>query len=123
MPMPLWWGHVNKRLLNPGEVKRGNRPVLSHIGRTSGELFHTPLDAHKVAGGYIFILVYGSRSDWVKNILASGAATLEVDGQEIALSDPRVILTDEAWKYLDPETTPPPAMLKITEYLHMDTVA
>jgi deazaflavin-dependent oxidoreductase (nitroreductase family) len=122
MPMPLWWGHVNKRVFNPREIKKSDRPVLSHIGRASGKSFQTPLDAHKVDGGYIFILVYGSRSDWVKNILASGRATLKVDGQEIKLAAPRVILTEEAWKHLDPDTTPPPPMLKITEYLHMDRV-
>ena len=120
MPMPLWWGHVNKRVLNPRELRKGDRPVLSHVGRSPGEPFLTPLDAHKVDGGYIFILVYGSRSDWVKNILTSGRATLKVDGQEIDLAAPRVILTDEAWKQLDPTTQPPPAMLRVTEYLQMD---
>ena len=122
MPMPSWWGHVNKRVFNPREIKKGDRPVLRHTGRTSGEPFYTPLDAYEVDGGYIFILVYGSRSDWVKNILASGSATLKVDGEEIALTAPRVVGTDEAWRHLDPATTPPPPMLKITEYLHVDRV-
>lgn len=66
MPMPKWLTHVNKRVFNPGAIARGKRPVLTHIGRTSGTTYRTPLDAHPVDGGYLFILVYGSRSDWSK---------------------------------------------------------
>jgi len=57
MPMPKWWGHVNKRVFNPGQIKKGVSPVLTHVGRASGRTFQTPLDAHPVDGGYIFILV------------------------------------------------------------------
>ncbi|MFB9301312.1 hypothetical protein [Kibdelosporangium philippinense] len=57
---------MNKRVFNPGAIARGKRPVLTHIGRTSGTTYRTPLDAHPVDGGYLFILVYGSRSDWSK---------------------------------------------------------
>jgi deazaflavin-dependent oxidoreductase (nitroreductase family) len=66
------------------EIKRGNRPVLSHVGRSSGKTYETPLDAHAVEGGYIFIANYGRDSDWVKNILAAGTAALRVDGDEFA---------------------------------------
>jgi hypothetical protein len=61
MPMPRWWGRINKRVLNPREVERGVRPVLTHVGRSSGRTYRTPLDAHPVAGGCVFILVYGPR--------------------------------------------------------------
>jgi hypothetical protein len=60
MPMPRWWGQINKRVFNPRELKRSVRPVLAHVGRTSGKTYRTPLDAHPVDGGYLFILVYGS---------------------------------------------------------------
>ena len=120
MPMPLWWGQVNKRVFNPRELRRGERPVLQHVGRSSGKGYRTPLDAHAVDGGYIFILVYGSRSDWVQNVLAAGTAILELDGSAVGLESPRVITSDEAWQQLASDTTPPPGFLKITEYLRMD---
>jgi len=120
MPMPLWWGHVNKRVFNQREIRKGNRPVVTHVGRSSGATYHTPLDAHSVDGGYIFILVYGSESDWVRNIMASGTATLKKDGESLDLDSPRVITKETAWQQLDPETKPPPEILKITEYLQMD---
>jgi deazaflavin-dependent oxidoreductase (nitroreductase family) len=121
MPMPKWWGHINKRVFNPGQIKKGVSPVLTHVGRASGRTFQTPLDAHPVDDGYIFILVYGSGSDWVKNIMAAGNASLRVKGEEIPLTSPRVITEEAAWELLPPTTKRPPKFLRISEYLQMDT--
>lgn len=120
MPMPNWIGQINKRLMNPMELKKGNRPVLQHVGRSSGNRYRVPLDAHPIEGGYLFILVYGSDSDWVQNILAAGTAVLEMDGNEIALTSPRVVTGDAAWQQLPSSTKTPPALLRIDELLQMD---
>ena len=121
--MPGWWGHVNKRVFNPLELRRGERPVLTHVGRSSGRTYRTPLDAHAVDGGYVFILVYGSRSDWVRNVLAAGGAHLTIDGREITLTAPRVVDAGEAWAVLPDTVARPPRLLRINEYLRMDTLA
>ena len=63
MPMPLWFGKINKRLFNPGELRRGKRPVIEHVGRTSGKTYLTPLEVLEIDGGYIVVLVYGSGAD------------------------------------------------------------
>lgn len=120
VPMPRWWGQVNKRVFNPRELARGERPVLTHVGRTSGKTFRTPLDAHPVEGGYVFILVYGAESDWVRNVLAAGHAGLRINGREIELCRPRLIGEGEAWRVLPPTVKRPPRWLRITEYLRMD---
>jgi hypothetical protein len=36
MPMPLWWGQVNKRLFNPRALENGKWKVINHLGRSSG---------------------------------------------------------------------------------------
>jgi len=123
MPMPLWWGKINKRIFNPMELRRGKRPTLTHVGRKSGKEYVTPLDAHEVEGGYLFILVYGSGCDWVQNILASGSATLRKDGKTVELGYPRVVRGEEAWPLLGEEVKPPPGFLKIDEFLRMDLAA
>lgn len=123
MPMPKWWGHVNKRVFNPRAIASGKWPVLTHVGRTSGTTHHTPLDAHPVDGGYLFVLVYGSRSDWVQNVLAAGEARLQVDGTEVELTAPRLIGKDEAFQILPDNVARPPRLLRITEFLHMDLPA
>jgi deazaflavin-dependent oxidoreductase (nitroreductase family) len=123
VPMPRWWTQVNKRVFNPAELRRGVRPVLTHVGRSSGTTYRTPLDAHPVDGGYVFVLVYGSRSDWVRNVLAAGHARLRVDGQDLELTSPRVIASEEAWRALGEGVKRPPRVLNITEFLRMDLAA
>jgi deazaflavin-dependent oxidoreductase (nitroreductase family) len=120
MPVPMWVAQVNKRVFNPLELRRGVRPVLTHVGRSSQKTYRTPLDAHPVDGGYIFIMMYGSDSDWVQNVLAAGAATLEVGGDEFELASPRLVSKEDAWQLLSATTKAPPSFLRVTEYLQMD---
>ncbi|MEV4515201.1 nitroreductase family deazaflavin-dependent oxidoreductase [Dactylosporangium sp. NPDC049525] len=97
--------------------------MLIHVGRISGATYRTPLDARHVDGGYLFVLVYGSRSDWVQNVLAAGGARLRVGGREVELAAPRLIGKDEAFQALPDEVARPPRLLRITEFLRMDLVA
>lgn len=67
-----------------------------------------------MGGGYLFVLVYGSESDWVRNVLAAGRARLTVDGEDVGLTTPRLLHEDEAWQVLPdtvkrqgPPTAPP----------------
>ncbi|MCP3975678.1 MAG: nitroreductase family deazaflavin-dependent oxidoreductase [bacterium] len=121
MPLPKLLARVNKRTFNKMEIKKGVRPTLTHVGRKSGMEYKVPLDAHAVAGGYIFILMYGADSDWVRNILVAGTARLTIDGKEIDLVSPRVINTEAAWAQLPTTAKAPPGFAKVTEYLQMDT--
>lgn len=122
MPMPLWFGHVNKRIFNPRELTRGVRPVLTHVGRSSGVTYRTPLDAHRVEGGFVFICVYGPKSDWVQNVLAAGNASLSIGDDVFELAAPRLIAPHDAWKQLSAGTKAPPGWLNVTDYLRMDVL-
>ena len=119
MPMPLWWGHINKRVFNPRAVHNAKWQVIQHVGRSSGHSYRTPLEAQRVDDGFIFTLVYGSRSDWVQNVLASGKATLEIDGGTVDLVEPLLINAAQAFAQLPAGTKRPPKLLKIDEFLRM----
>ena len=118
MPLPRWLASFNKHTFNKLEVRRGARPVLIHRGRTSGQTYRTPLDAHAVDGGYVFIMNYGRESDWVKNIIAAGTATLRIGDTDIPLDEPRLISKGDAEGLL-PGTKMPPAWVGVDECLHM----
>ncbi len=120
MPLPKWIARFNQRILNPKELKRGVRPVLTHVSRSSGKTYCTPLDADSVDAGYIFIEMYGSDPDWVHNIMATGSATLGINGDEFDLVSPRLISKRDAWQLLPDTTKAPAGFLKVTEYLQMD---
>lgn len=119
MPMPRWWGEINKRIFNPRALRRGKWSVIRHVGRTTGTAYRTPLEAQPVDGGFVFTLVYGSRSDWVQNVVAAGAATLEHDGETVELVDPDLVTAEEAFALLGPDAKRPPRLLRIDEFLAM----
>lgn len=120
MPYPTWLAKINKRLFNPREIRRGERPVVIHVGRTSGALYQTPLDAHPTKRGYVLVVRYGPGSDWVRNILEAGTATLRVDGGEHRLGSPRLVSPQEAVDELATGLAPGPAFFKAEHYLLMD---
>lgn len=123
MPMPLWWGKINKHVFNPRALESGRWKVIHHVGRSSGRDYRTPLDAYEVDGTYLFILVYGSKADWVQNILSSGRASLEADSGLVELRHPRLIDEDKARGLLDGIAKPPSGLLKVHEFLQMDIVS
>lgn len=120
MPLPKWLGRFNGRMLNPKAVEKGERPVITHVGRSSGRTYRTPLDAFPFDGGYIFFPLYGSDSDWVQNVLAAGEATLTVDDVEIGLTAPTLISRDKVVQLLASTVKPPAKFMNVVDYLKMD---
>ncbi len=120
MPMPRWLARINRRVFNPIEIRRGVRPVLIHVGRSSGNIYRTPLDAHQVPGGYVFIPNYGPDSDWVRNILVAGNARLRLEGEELELTSPRMVRKADVWGSLPAGTKTPPGIKDDSELLRMD---
>ena len=119
MPYPRWLAKVNKRFFNPGQVRKGKYPVVTHVGRTSGRSYLTPLDAFPTDTGYVLVVRYGPDSDWVRNILAAGTATLRVGGEEYALDSPRLVTQEEALRALASDE-PPADFTKAEDFLLMD---
>jgi deazaflavin-dependent oxidoreductase (nitroreductase family) len=120
MPFPRWLAQVNKRVFNPIEDRRGVRPVLIHTGRSSGRTYRTPLDAHPLTDGYVFIPMYGPRTDWVRNVLAAGEARLSVDGHEVELESPQLVRKADIWPMLRAGTKTPPSIHDDSELLRMN---
>jgi ABC-2 type transport system ATP-binding protein len=65
--------------------------ALHHVGRKSGRPYVTPLAAEPVAGGFVIPMPYGDDTDWCRNLLAAGQATLDLNGEAIAIVNPRVV--------------------------------
>jgi deazaflavin-dependent oxidoreductase (nitroreductase family) len=119
MALPRWLARINKRVFNPMEVRRGARPVLIHTGRSSGKTYRTPLDAHRLPDGYLFIPLYGPRTDWVRNVLAARAARLSIDGNEIELQSPRLVKKKDVWPMVPANNKSYPGISDESELLRM----
>ena len=119
MPYPRWLARMNRRFINPGQVRKGRYPVVTHVGRTSGATYQTPLDALPTDTGYVLVCRYGPESDWVRNVLAAGSATLRVDGEEHELTAPRLVSQADALRALG-DRKPPSDFTKASDFVLMD---
>lgn len=120
MALPRWLAQINKRVFNPWEIRKGKRPVLIHVGRSSGTTYRTPLDAHPLPDGYLFIPMYGPRTDWVKNVLAAGRARLSLSGEDVELESPRMVRKGDVWPLLTTAAKTPPGISDESQLLRMD---
>lgn len=120
MAYPRWLAKINKRLFNPRELRRGKYPILIHTGRVSGTSYSTPMDAHPTRDGFVLVVRYGPRSDWVRNAISAGGATLRIDGEDHALAAPRLVGETEALAALPDGYDPGADFTKAEDFLLMD---
>ncbi|MDX1622317.1 MAG: nitroreductase family deazaflavin-dependent oxidoreductase [Nitriliruptorales bacterium] len=113
---------INKRVFNPGAIRKGRYPVVTHVGRVSGKKHQTPLDAFPTKTGYVLVCRYGPSSDWVQNVLEAGEATLRFGGDHVPLVAPRVVALDEAVAALTADA-PPKDFTRAEHFVLMDRVA
>jgi hypothetical protein len=52
--------------------------ILTHVGRKSARVSRTPVNVFRVPEGFLIALTYGRESEWVKNVLAAGGASLRL---------------------------------------------
>ena len=118
------WGfrHVATRYLNP--ITRpfaGWLPgfaILTHVGRTSGRTYRTPINVFRRGGDYVFFLTYGPDVNWVKNVLAAGRASLRTRGRDMELVDP-VLIHDPERRLAPPAVRMIGRALGATRFLRM----
>jgi len=65
--------------------------VIRHRGRISGRTYETPVGAVPTDDGFVIALVCGSRTNWLRNVLASGSATIVHDGHTWSVDQPQVV--------------------------------
>jgi deazaflavin-dependent oxidoreductase (nitroreductase family) len=92
------------RVMRPLALRTAGREssgtaVIRHVGRTSGKAYDTPVTPARHDDSFFIALPYGPRTDWLRNVLAAGAATLVVRGQEYRVGQPEVLPVAEAAEY------------------------
>ena len=69
--------------------------VIHHRGRTSGTEYATPVTIKRLGDEFVIAMVYGRRSDWVRNVLAAGAASIDLEGSSHDVGRPEIVPTSE----------------------------
>ena len=96
--------HFARAIGNPYQMRSAGKPgamasVIRHTGRRSGKAYQTPVAAVATEDGFVIATVYGSRTDWLKNVLASGSASIVNEGRSYEVDRPEVIPIEAATAY------------------------
>jgi deazaflavin-dependent oxidoreductase (nitroreductase family) len=91
---------LQRAVINPRQMRSAGRPgayasIIRHRGRVSGQVHETPVGAVATDDGFLIALVYGSRTNWLRNVLAAGSATIVNEGHAYAVDRPEVVPMQE----------------------------
>ncbi len=84
-------------------TEKSRTSIVRHVGRRSGRTYETPVVAVEHDDSFLIAIPYGERTDWVKNVLASGKATVVTHGRTYGVDQPQVIPMTEATSYFGPK--------------------
>lgn len=92
---------MNRAVMNPYQMRSAGKPgayasIVRHTGRRSGRAFQTPVVAFPSDEGFVIVLPYGTSSDWLRNVMASGTATIVHEGAEHQVDRPEVLPVADA---------------------------
>jgi deazaflavin-dependent oxidoreductase (nitroreductase family) len=89
---------------NPVQLRSAGTPgtyasVIRHQGRRTGRTYQTPVWAVPTEDGFVIAIVYGAGTDWLKNVLASGAAAIVHHGETYPVDQPEIVPIQRARGY------------------------
>ena len=96
------------RAMKPLALRSAGKPgayasVVRHVGRETGRPYETPIGTVLTDDGFVIALPYGPNTDWLKNVLAGGSATIVADGKTYRVDEPEVVPTELAAPLFPPE--------------------
>jgi deazaflavin-dependent oxidoreductase (nitroreductase family) len=65
--------------------------IVRHVGRTSGRAYQNPVSAYPLGDGFVIPVLYGTQSQWVRNVMAAGRFTLRTKGRDYPLERPELL--------------------------------
>jgi len=84
-----------RTIINPRQMRSAGTPgagasVIRHRGRVSGRPYETPVIAVAADDGFVIALHDESRAQWLKNVVASGSATIVNEGHAYEVDRPKI---------------------------------
>lgn len=87
---------MSKRFMNPAQMRTAGTPgayagIIRHRGRVSGTAYETPIGIVADGGSFLVALPYGTRAQWLRNVLAAGSAELVHEGRTYRVDAPELL--------------------------------
>jgi deazaflavin-dependent oxidoreductase (nitroreductase family) len=116
---------LNRSLTNPRVMRTAGTDatqtsVIQHTGRTSGRVYETPVDTIPAKTGFLIALPYGTRADWVRNVLASGSATVVTRGERVDVDRPSIVATADVEGQIPAKTLRTLRLFGVNQCLHLE---
>jgi deazaflavin-dependent oxidoreductase (nitroreductase family) len=92
--------------------------ILEYVGRKSGRRYRIPVKVFRHGPERVISLMYGSDTEWVKNVVAAGGANLRIRRRTTRLTDPKVVV-DPSRRLLPLYVRPFMGLLRVTEFMTM----
>jgi hypothetical protein len=113
-----------KRFMNPAQMRTAGTPgayagIIRARGRVSGRLIETPVGIVATDDGFLIALPYGTRAQWLRNVLAAGEATLVHEGGTYAVDHPELIETSTVAKLFSPSDQRLFRMMRVNDCLRL----
>lgn len=110
-------------LMNKGQKGSGEPGAtygfLRHVGRSSGTTYETPLGIERTEDGFVIAIVYGEKTQWVKNVLAAGSAEIVLEGETHLVERPEIISIEEANAWIPERDRRMSSLVGVTEALRL----
>lgn len=95
----------NRWFSNPRQMRTAGGPgayagVIDHVGRRSGRSYRTPIGIVRADENLVVLLPYGPGTDWVRNVMAAGTATVTHEGDVLDVRDPRLVDREDVAQHL-----------------------
>ena len=115
---------MNRSLTNPRVMRSAGSAgtqmsVIRHVGRKSGRTHESPVDVIAARDGVVIALPYGTRADWVRNVLAAGSATIVSQGETFDVDQPIIATTAEVAEHIPTRTLQTLRIFGVHECLHL----
>jgi hypothetical protein len=111
---------------NPLQMRSAGTPgtyasVIRHQGRTTGRTYETPVWAVPT-DGFVIAIVYGSRTEWLKNVFATGAAAIVQEGETYPVDQPEIVPMESARAYFPAQLQRTHRLVRVEECLRVRRV-
>jgi hypothetical protein len=93
--------------------------VIRHRGRLTGRVYETPVWAVPTESGFVIAIVYGSRTDRLKNVLASEAATIVHGGVTYPVDQPEIVPMESVRAYFPAKTRRTQRLVRVDRCLRL----
>lgn len=123
---PIVW--LSKRFMNRSQMRTAGQPgayagIVRHVGRSSGRAYETPIGIVADGDDFLVALPYGTRAQWVKNVLAAGHATFVHEGGTYEVDAPELVPMASVVDHFAPTDRSSFRVLKVDQALRVRRAA